>query len=88
MAKTSPHPAKDSPASYEQALAELDRLVEQMEGGQMPLDQLLDGYRRGADLLAWCRTRLQAVEDQVRVLEDGQLRPLSAQGTPGAGNAG
>ena len=88
MAKTSPHLAKDSPASYEQALAELDRLVEQMEGGQLPLDQLLDGYRRGADLLAWCRTRLQAVEDQVRVLEDGQLRPLAVQGTPGAGSAG
>jgi exodeoxyribonuclease VII small subunit len=64
------------PASYEQALQELDGLVERMESGQMPLDQLLDGYRRGSQLLAWCRARLQAVEDQVRVLEDGQLRPL------------
>ena len=63
------------PANYEQALAELDRLVAQMEGGQLPLDQLLDGYRRGAELLGYCRTRLQAVEDQVKVLEDGQLKP-------------
>jgi len=62
------------PASYEQALAELDRLVQQMEGGQLPLDQLLDGYRRGADLLAYCRSRLQAVEQQVKLLEDGQLK--------------
>ncbi len=62
------------PASYEQALAELDRLVQQMEGGQLPLDQLLDGYRRGAELLAYCRGRLQAVEDQVKVLEDGALK--------------
>ena len=67
--------AAPEPASYEQALAELDRLVQQMEGGQLPLDTLLDGYRRGAHLLAFCRSRLQAVEDQVKVLEDGQLKP-------------
>jgi exodeoxyribonuclease VII small subunit len=68
-------PAPKEPASYELALAELDRLVQQMEGGQLPLDQLLDGYRRGADLLGYCRSRLQAVEEQVKLLEDGQLKP-------------
>lgn len=62
------------PATYEQALAELDRLVLQMEGGQMPLDQLLDGYRRGVQLLGYCRERLQVVEEQVKVLEGGQLK--------------
>ena len=67
-------PSQKEPASYEQALAELDRLVQQMEGGQLPLDQLLDGYRRGAELLAYCRGRLQAVEDQVKVPEDGALK--------------
>jgi exodeoxyribonuclease VII small subunit len=67
--------APKEPTSYEQALADLDRLVQQMEGGQLPLDQLLDGYRRGADLLAFCRGRLQAVEEQVKLLEEGQLKP-------------
>ena len=62
------------PASYEEALAELERLVGAMEGGQLPLDQLLESYQRGAQLLAFCRERLQAVEDQVKVLEDGQLK--------------
>ncbi len=66
------------PASYEGALAELDRLVQQMEGGQLPLDQLLDGYRRGAVLLSFCRSRLQAVEDQVKLLDEGQLKPWVA----------
>jgi exodeoxyribonuclease VII small subunit len=61
--------------SYEQALAELERLVQSMEGGQMPLDQLLTSYRRGAELLQLCRTRLQTLEDQVKLLEDGQLKP-------------
>jgi exodeoxyribonuclease VII small subunit len=70
----SPASAAKEPASYEQALAELDRLVAQMEGGQLPLDQLLDSYRRGAELLAYCRGRLQAVEEQVKLLDDGQLK--------------
>jgi len=70
--------ANKEPASYEQALAELDRLVAQMEGGQLPLDQLLDGYRRGAELLAYCRGRLQVVEEQVKLLDDGQLKAWSA----------
>ena len=62
------------PPSYEAALAELEQLVAAMEGGQMPLDQLLDSYRRGALLLDVCRSRLKAVEDQVKVLENGQLK--------------
>ncbi len=78
MAKSSAPPATPpAPASYELAIAELDRLVQAMESGQMPLDQLLDSYRRGADLLDFCRQRLDAVEQQVKVLEDGQLKPWS-----------
>ncbi len=61
--------------SYEQALDELERLVAAMEAGQLPLDQLLGSYRRGAELLALCRDRLQAVEQQVKVLETGEMRP-------------
>jgi exodeoxyribonuclease VII small subunit len=74
----SPAAPTPQPASYEQALAELDRLVELMEGGQLPLDQLLDGYRRGTDLLSYCKSKLQAVENQVKVLEDGLLKPLAS----------
>ncbi|ALT76464.1 MULTISPECIES: exodeoxyribonuclease VII small subunit [unclassified Roseateles] len=60
--------------SYEQALAELERLVMGMEAGQLPLDQLLESYRRGAELLGFCRARLQAVEQQVKVLEGEGLK--------------
>ena len=63
------------PPSYEDALGELDRLVAAMEAGQLPLDRLLESYKRGAELLTFCRTRLEAVEQQVKVLEDGQLKP-------------
>ncbi len=74
-----PQPA-DLPASYEEALTELERLVQAMEGGQLPLDRLLESYQRGARLLEFCRGRLQAVEEQVKVLENGQLKPWTANG--------
>lgn len=68
------------PASYEEALSELERLVLAMEEGQLPLDRLLESYQRGAQLLDFCKARLQAVEEQVKVLEDGQLKSWTANG--------
>ncbi|HOB95033.1 MAG TPA: exodeoxyribonuclease VII small subunit [Aquabacterium sp.] len=83
MSPTAP-PATDPPSAaaaprYEEALAELERLVGAMEAGQLPLDALLDNYRRGAELLELCRSRLQAVEQQVQVLEEGQLKDWVAE---------
>lgn len=67
------------PATYEAALEELEKLVRQLEGGQMPLDQLLTGYQRGAFLLKFCRDRLEAVEQQVKVLDAGELKPWAQE---------
>lgn len=76
MANTSTVPASTPlPSTYEEALAELERLVAAMEGGQLPLDGLLTSYQRGAELLIFCRQRLEAVESQVKLLENGQLKP-------------
>jgi exodeoxyribonuclease VII small subunit len=61
--------------AYEEAMAELEALVERMESGGLPLDQLLSGYQRGAELLQVCRERLQAVEDQIKVLDQGTIKP-------------
>ena len=63
------------PASYEEALEELEQLVGRIESCQMPLDQLLAGYQRGADLLAYCRGKLEAVQNQIQVLDNGVLQP-------------
>ncbi len=72
---------KDSapaPESYESALAEIEGLVSQMESGQLPLEKLLTSYKRGAFLLKFCREQLEAVEDQIKMLEDGDLKPWKA----------
>jgi exodeoxyribonuclease VII small subunit len=77
----SPSVAPDAvapPPSYEEAMHELEALVRRLESGEMPLDQLLSGYQRGAALLQYCRERLQAVEDQIKVLDEGTLKPWKA----------
>ncbi len=82
MAKTPSSSVKAVPLGYEQALAELEQLVASMESGQLPLDRLLESYKRGAELLTYCRGRLEAVQEQVKVLEEGQLRPLAGLAEP------
>ena len=62
------------PASYEAGLQELEQLVAELESGQLPLDRLLGSYQRGAALLGFCRDKLQAVEDQIKVLDAGSLK--------------
>lgn len=67
----------DTPKSFEAALAELDGLVTSMESGQLALEQSLSAYKRGAELLQYCQSALQAAEQQVRILEEGTLKPFS-----------
>ena len=72
MAKSTSPPI---PTTYEAALQELEALVASLESGQLPLDQLLTGYQRGAQLLNFCKEKLAAVETQIKVLEGAELKP-------------
>ncbi len=75
MVKTS-----HSPVSFEAALAELEAIVREMEAGQLPLEQSLTAFERGAALLKHCQEALAAAEQKLQILEAGQLRDFS----PGA----
>ncbi|TFW73350.1 exodeoxyribonuclease VII small subunit [Methylotenera oryzisoli] len=64
--------------SFEQAFAELEGIVAQMESGQMPLEASLEAYKRGNLLLGFCQQSLADVEQQVKVLnERQQLAPFN-----------
>ena len=73
-------PAIDSIASFEQAFAELENIVAQMESGQMPLEASLAAYKRGDFLLQFCQKSLTEVEQQVQILnERNQLVQFKSQ---------
>ena len=62
------------PQSFEAALAEIENIVDAMEAGQLPLEQSLTAYKRGAELLQYCQARLQEAQQQVKILEAGTLK--------------
>ena len=72
--------------SFEAALAELETIVDTMEGGQLPLADSLAAYRRGAELLLYCQNALQDAQQQVQVLERGVLKNLDRDGPDGGGS--
>lgn len=63
--------------SFEEAMAELERVVSQLEGGQAPLDQSISLYERGEALRAHCDARLKDAELRVsRIIQgpDGEAK--------------
>jgi exodeoxyribonuclease VII small subunit len=62
--------------SFEKALAELESLVAKMEDGGLSLEQSLAAHKRGLELAKQCRERLEAAQQQVKVLEGEVLKPL------------
>jgi exodeoxyribonuclease VII small subunit len=64
MSKTAKVPA------FEDALAELEKIVANMESGQLPLEESLVAYKRGTELLKFCQQKIQDAEQQVRILTE------------------
>ena len=73
------------PASFEAALAELETIVRAMEAGQLPLEESLAAYERGAALLKHCQEALGAAEQKLKILENGSLREFDLAATRDAG---
>ncbi|CUW47108.1 exodeoxyribonuclease 7 small subunit [Novacetimonas hansenii] len=62
--------------SFEDALAELEGIVRQLEGGQLRLEDAIKAYERGAALRQYCETRLNEAEARVQAIiqrADGSL---------------
>lgn len=73
-----------SEPTFEEAQAELEQIVEQLERGQAPLDEALKLWERGEELYAFCRTKLDAAEGRVEELarRAEQSRPPAATSAP------
>lgn len=77
MAKK-PAPA-EAPASFEEAMAELQQLVAQMEAGELALEASIAAYKRGSELVKYCLAQLDKVDSQVKILEGDMLKPFAAE---------
>ena len=64
------------PANFEDAMRELDDLVEGMESGELALEQSLAAYQRGAYLVKFCQAQLTAVQTQIKIVEDDMAKPF------------
>jgi exodeoxyribonuclease VII small subunit len=74
-------PQDISSLSFEDALAELERIVKGLEGGQQKLEDALSAYERGALLRRHCEAKLAEAETRVQAIvqrADGSLatKPL------------
>ncbi len=63
--------------SFEQAIAELEQILRELEDGTTTLDESLARYERGVTLLKACYTQLQAAENRISLLGG-----LDAEGKP------
>ena len=67
MPKAPKPPTPDS-MSYEQAIGELESLIQRIEQGEVGLEESLAEYRRGAALLKRCRSILETAQVQIEEL--------------------
>lgn len=59
---------EDQQPSFEQGLAELETIVEQLEHGELPLEKSLELFEKGVKLSDTCRKQLQEAESKVEIL--------------------
>ena len=79
-----PKPAALKPVdnlSYEEALAELEKIVAALETDQNPLDQAMRMFERGQALLARCSSLLESAELKVKRLAGDSLLPFEEEGS-------
>ena len=77
MTKKSTQDTPTEELSFEAAMLELEQLVEQMEDGELTLDQSLQAFERGVVLTRLCQNELKQAELKVQQLNnDGELETL------------
>jgi exodeoxyribonuclease VII small subunit len=71
-----PEPANGDPEqSFEESLAALEGVVEQLESGELPLEQALAAFETGISLARRCGSRLDAAELRIKKLEESAKGP-------------
>ncbi len=72
---------KKEELTFEQAMEQLESIVNKLEEGDVPLEKAIDYFQEGMKLSKICNNKLENVEKQMDqiVKEDGELHPFSYQ---------
>ena len=54
--------------NFEEALSRLEEIVNELEGGNVQLDDMLKKYEEGAKLIKFCLTKLEKAEKKIQIL--------------------
>lgn len=71
--------AKSEPASFEEALSELEAIVRKLEGGNQNLDASINDYVRGTELKAFCQQKLADARLKVESILKSQDGTITTQ---------
>jgi exodeoxyribonuclease VII small subunit len=61
---------KDKKISFETALSELEKIVNNMETSQLPLDKMMKNYEKGKKISDFCTKKLEEFEKKIEILVD------------------
>ena len=67
--------------SFETALSEIDEIVDKLESGELPLDDSLEMFQRGMELVNFCSKKLDAAESKLKLLLEGASGEFSLKET-------
>jgi exodeoxyribonuclease VII small subunit len=74
-------PRKQKNPTFEEAMKELESLVDTLEEGDLSLEESLKSFERGVALTRICQTSLQEAEQKVRILngetQSSELEPFT-----------
>lgn len=56
--------------SFEEALAKIEKIVEDLENNDIPLEKSVQLYKQGMELSVICRDKLNAIEEEVKILQN------------------
>ena len=58
--------------NFEEALQELENIINKLEAGEVPLDETITLYERGSELKKYCEKKLQSAEEKIQRISQKQ----------------
>ena len=72
-------PQSSEAIAFEEAVKKLEKIVEEMEGGELPLESMLSRFEEGTRLVKVCQSKLEEAELKIQKLEKNSAGEISVK---------